>query len=131
MKFFYYCFYRITNVYFAKFEKWGSDFQTCYISSMGLVTLCQSANILSIITIPFIFDNKMYSKEMALFLVIPLYVINWFFILTKRKYMKLKERWQNENPKYKKLKGYFVVLYIVSSLILYFVMINIMANASN
>jgi cell division protein FtsL len=94
---------------------------------MGIVTLCQMVNLLSVIAIPFIVSNQTYSTKMVLLVGIPLYAINCC-VLTHKKYILLKEKWTNENHKNKKLKGYLIVLYIILSLGIYFTTLFIMAN---
>jgi hypothetical protein len=120
MKFFYYCFYRITNAYYIL------DKNDNYLSGNAIITLCQYVNFLSIISAFYILENKTYSYNIVYYTGIPLYIINWLFIFTKKKYLLVKEKWKNENPKYKQLKGWLIILYIASSLAIWFILLGVM-----
>jgi|SRR5690554_6262740 len=113
IKFYYYCFYRLTNAYKVLDE---TDPE---LASMAIVTLCQSLNILSFIAIPFIMSDSQYSKGLVVVVITSNFIINWFFILTKKKYIQLKDYWKNENTKNKKLKLYLIWVYILFSFVVY------------
>lgn len=103
-----YCFYRIANVY--KF--WLED--SYYITARGIVALCEAMNVLFMFSIVCIVFNKKYTLVFAGFIIILFCLINIFY-LTEKKYIQLQNRWKNENLKYKRLKGYLVILYILLS----------------
>ena len=120
MRFYYYCFYRLTNAYKVLDEKDPEMY------ARGLVTLCQSLNLLSLIAIPFIINNSQYPLELVVIIILLTLMINWFFVLNKKKYIQLEERWKGENVKYKKLKLYLIWFYVLLSLIVYMVTLSIM-----
>jgi hypothetical protein len=124
MKFFDYCFYRILSYYIKrKVDKHPLIYTT------GWVTLGQSCNIITIVTLfCFIFDIKYDFKTIWTCLVIIVYLINDRFLLTYKKYEKLSEIYKDE--KHKKLKGWGVFSYIIVSILL-FIAVNIPSNPTN
>lgn len=110
MRFFYYCFYRIGRAYKSK----DKDFQ---IYAQNIVSMCQGANILTLISIMYRIQGYKMPKWMIIVVLVPFLVAN-LFILNRKKYYELDERWKNEN--YQKLKGWLVLFYILSSLALCF-----------
>jgi hypothetical protein len=89
------------------------------IYSTGWVTLGQLCNILLIIRILcFIFNlNLEYNSKISVGIIsLLIYSINSFFLLTKKKYEKLAEKYKNE--KHRKIKGWGVFLYLVGSVFL-------------
>ncbi len=120
MKFFYYCFYRLTNAYKVL------DGKDPEIYARGIVTLCQSLNLLSLLSILFIINNSQYSIVfIGVFMILNL-IVN-LFILTKKKYIELEERWKEENFKCRKTKLYLIWLYVIASIVTYMVMLSVMS----
>jgi len=122
MKFFEYCFYRIHSWYVHK--KVAS---TPRIYSTNWVSFGQIFNILMFIQIfCFIIDVKFE----ILYIMLPLYIIiygmNYFVLLTEKKYEKLVEKYKEES--YKKLKGWGVFLYLISSLVVWLVCAILLKN---
>lgn len=115
MKFFDYCFYRIHYWYLKR----KIDTHPRVYSS-NWVSFGEICNILIFIQL-FLFLFKIQCK--ILFVAIPLYIIiygmNYFVLLTTKKYEKLLEKYEDET--YKMLKGWGVVLYLVGSLALFIV----------
>lgn len=111
MKFFYYCFYRISSMY-EKIEGTGS-----YLTGNVLVAGCFGFNILALIHLFLSFYEKRPTTKIVAILITVLCVLN-LFIMGEKKYLQLTERWKEE--KYKKLKGWLVVGYIILSLVLFF-----------
>ena len=105
MKFFSYCFYRISSAY--KFL----DSTGYYIYGSGVVSACQSFNTITIISVLLSFSRYKLSNEIITTTIIFYFVIN-FFLYGKDKYKKLQKRWKDE--KHKTLKGWFVFVYIIS-----------------
>lgn len=122
MKFFNYCFYRIATFYLNR----KFDYNSSLISAIGLVTFCQLGNILSLITIPYIYTKNSYSLELSLYIGIPLCIVNLFLTNVNKKYSILKDRWNEEVLKRKKINGYIVFLYVVLSTFVSFFMYYIM-----
>lgn len=119
--FFDYCFYRIArSKLFYKQDK-----KAPYLAAGVWVTMCQVWNITAIITIYHIIYNTTYD---FVFVFIPIFLIlclfNGLFFLTKNKYDKLVISYKDE--KHKKIKGWGVFLYVISSILLWvFVMIKL------
>jgi hypothetical protein len=113
--FFEYCFYRIHFLYVHK--KIASD-PNIYAS--GLVSGCQLFNVLTIINIFQIFTNSTYDGDIKFLIwsiALPIFLINYFILLTEKKYIKLKEKYKEENNR--KLKGWGVALYESLSILIY------------
>ena len=122
MKFFNYCFYRISKAY----SKWEPNIY--HISGMAVVNLCQLFNLMSLITIIFIILKIKFPPEFILYIGLPIFIISNFFISSEKKYLQLAKKWENENPKYIKLKGYLILLYVLLSLVIYALLLYIMYN---
>ena len=110
MKFFYYCFYRISRAY----EKLETD---AHLTGNIIVAMCFSFNVLALTSVSLSFAEKGLTIPIIATVIIFFSVLN-LFIMNKKKYLQLSERWQNE--KHKKLKGWLVVGYIVLSLVFFF-----------
>lgn len=111
MKFFNYCFYRISSAY--KFI----DSTGYYIYGNGVVSASQSFNVLTLISI-FIYVIEEKQKPSYALIVGALIFITNLFLYDKNKYNKLSEQWKDE--KHKTLKGWLVFAYVVASLVLFF-----------
>lgn len=111
MKFFNYCFYRISSAY--KFL----DNTGYYISGNVIVSACQSFNTIALFLVLFsLIDIKL--TQTAIILIGVFFVIINLFLYDKKKYNKLSEQWKDE--KHKTLKGWLVFAYVVASLVLFF-----------
>jgi hypothetical protein len=117
MNLFYYCFYRIAN---SKFYK-VLDANYGYIYAWGIISLCQAWNILTLLSIPYMYIRKMYDIKVVGCTMILVGIINLIFFLTEKKYYQLKERWKDEDKKQKAVRGWLIALYVVSSAIMFFV----------
>lgn len=114
MSFFYYCFYRISSAY--KYL----DSKDYHIYGGVIVSGCQAFNLLSILSIVFYLLGLKQSKLIIVFVIISFCILN-LFILDKKKYAELNERWKSESNKM--VRGYFVLAYIVISILTYFMML--------
>jgi hypothetical protein len=113
MKLFDYCFYRIHSVYIHKKIDKHPRIYAC-----GWTSFSQLCNMLSVVLLfCFVFNLKYDFKIIILTLTIGIYVTNYFFLLTEKKYKELTKKYKEE--KNKKLKGWLVFLYIFGSLLLY------------
>ncbi|HOF16994.1 MAG TPA: hypothetical protein PLF32_08855 [Bacteroidales bacterium] len=111
--FFYYVFYKSSKFY----KSWGEN-NNYYISGKFSLFLALCANILTLIGL-FCFILKIrYSIEVVFGIWILLFILS-FFVLNKKKYEELEEKYKNE--KNSKIKDWLVFSYIVGSVILYFV----------
>lgn len=113
MRFFYYCFYRICRAYKSK----DKDFQ---IYAQNAVSMCQAFNIISIIFIVGCFKGFRPTTTPLIAILLSIAIIN-LFILNRKKYYELDERWKNE-PR-QKLKGWLVLSYVLGSVALLFISI--------
>jgi len=120
IKFYYYCFYRLTNAYKVLDEKDPEIFAS------GLLSLCISFNILSLFSIPLILCEIQYSLYIVAIVVVLFILLGFLFVFTKKRYLLLIELWKNESPKYKKIRLYLIWIYVIISLIIYFIMVGIM-----
>jgi len=111
MRFFYYCFYRISKAY----EWWESN---PYMAGNALVAIFFAFNILSVLSFLLVIIGNTLSNKIIIITIISCAVIN-LFIMTKKKYEQFCERWKDE--KYKTFKGSIVILYIVATFLLFFV----------
>ncbi len=113
-KFYNYCFYRLANA-----TKSWIDYSPQWAAA--IIAFTQGLNIFSIINIALILftEDKTMSGETSLYISIPLFILNIFFIFTTNKYNQLEKRWESESSKYKKLKIYLIWLYILLSFIVF------------
>ena len=112
--FFDYCFYRIsTSWYYRKIEP-----STPYIWVCGQVTGCEVFNIMTLINVYHLINHSTYNFEIVFIpILIIVAMVNIFVLLTQKKYEFLIEHYKDE--KHKKLKGWGVFLYVISSLFLF------------
>jgi ABC-type multidrug transport system fused ATPase/permease subunit len=112
-KLFCYVFYRASKFY----KSWGES-NNYYISGKFLLFLALCANVLTLIGLFCLLLKIKYSIEVVCATWFVFCILS-FFILNEKKYEELAEKYKNE--KNSKLKGWLVFLYIISSVILYFV----------
>jgi hypothetical protein len=97
------------------------------IYSTNWVSFGQVCNILSFIQILCFIINVKFEM---IFVLIPLYIviygINYFFLLTDKKYEKLLEIYKYE--KHKRIKGWGVFLYLIGSLVIWLACIFLLKN---
>jgi len=107
-----YCYYRISRFY----ENWGEK-DVCYTGSIiifgsfGFYLLSLLAFIFSVFKIKF--SIVLIGSILCICVIISLFFIN------KLKYKELKQLYKDE--KHRKLKGWIVFLYLISSVILFFI----------
>ena len=116
IKFFEYCFYRISAFYDKKV------YSPPFAYSITWVSFPQTCNIITVINL-FCFIVKLkYDFHLIILLacyfivIITTFVINGF-LLTEKKYKELIKRYKNE--KHKKIKGWGVFLYVICSMFLF------------
>ena len=107
--FFEYCYYRIHSWYIVhKVDR------TPRIYSTHWVSFGQTSNVITLIC-PLCYCLNI--KVEFLFIFFPIHIIhcwlNYSFLLTEKKYQELTEKYKNE--KHKKLKGWGVFFYLLSS----------------
>jgi len=112
MRFFNYCFYRISSAYKLL------DSTGYFISGNVIVSSCQAFNSITLLSIMFFLIEVELTKIIIIFTGLIFVIIN-LFILDKNKYIELSEKWKDE--KFKTLKGWLVFLYVLISLVLFFV----------
>lgn len=112
MRFFNYCFYRISHAY--KFL----DSTGYYISGSMIVSACQAFNVIALFSILFSISKINLSKPIIIVIGV-LFVIMNIFLYDKNKFYKFHEQWENET--HKTTKGWLVFIYVVASLVLFFV----------
>jgi len=111
LHFFEYCFYRCVS---SKFNQKLDKEEYLDIAPSVWITLCQTCNITTLITIFYILVDTKFDFEIVIpSICIPLFLINTLFLLTRKKYEALKIRYKDE--KNKKLRGWGVVSYIILS----------------
>jgi hypothetical protein len=113
---FYYCYYRIAKAYRVLDEK---DY-----CMYGCAVLFSTFSLIILSFLSFIFFLLHKKIDAYLFGIIAVIIttLSAFFI-NKKKYAELEEVYKNE--KHSKLKGWLVFLYIIASVILFFVSINV------
>jgi len=113
--FFEYCFYRSAKFY----KSWGEN-NNFYISGKFSLFLALCCNTLTLIVLIYSLLGTKYSINIVYLVWILLSVLS-FFVLNKKKFAELAEKYKDE--KNSKLKGWLVFTYIVGSVILFFVSI--------
>lgn len=107
-----YIFYRIYLYYGSKRDAIPK------FSSIVVLTVVQNLNFLTFVS-PFISNiNITVLKISSLVLSLILFFVNYFFIIKNFDY--IKSKWENENIKEKKRRGFLVTIYIIGSIILCF-----------
>jgi len=105
---FYYMFYRISKF----FVKYDLETFNPEINSGGIISLMQSFNIIAILY--FVFSVKMTLSLSILIPAVPL-TLNWFVLLTGKKLKELEIKWDGEDHKTKRRRGFLIVLYMLCS----------------
>lgn len=113
---FYYVFYRASKFY----EIWGE--KNGYISGRAVVFMSIGSIILSVMifVLHHLFNEKINTDTIWIIIIITTILS---FFLKRKKYEELAEKYKNE--KNSKLKGWLVFLYLVGSVILYFVSMHV------
>lgn len=116
MKTFFYIYYRISKAY--KFFD-GEDY-----CMYGSAVLLLSLGCIALSLLAFLFSLLGLTLDLTLVwgVVLIIFVLSIIFT-NKRKYLELEEQYKTE--KYRRLKGWLVFLYIIASIALYFVSLNV------
>lgn len=114
--FFEYCFYRSAKFY----KRWEHSY---HVSGKFALFLALYANVLTLISIFCAIFDTSYGLDI-IYLIGGLFGILQFFILDKRKYKELEKRYKGE--KNSKLKGWLVFAYIVISVVVYALSLELM-----
>lgn len=113
MKFFDYIYYRLYSTY----RKWRDPDPWIYASM--LVALMQFLNLLVIYLIVDVLINTSTNlKPVIIVLFVVLIGLNFQRYSKVKPYEKLKGLWKDEQQELKKKKGWFIVLYIILSVLL-------------
>lgn len=113
MKYFDYIYYRVYNTY----QKWRE--QDPWIYASMLVALMQFLNLLVIYLIVDVLINTSTNlKPVIIVLFVVLIGLNFQRYSKVKPYEKLKGLWKDEQQVLKKKKGWFIVLYIILSVLL-------------
>lgn len=113
MKYFDYIYYRVYNTY----QKWRE--QDPWIYASMLVALMQFLNLLVIYLIVDVLINTSTNlKPVIIVLFVVLIGLNFQRYSKVKPYEKLKGLWKDEQQELKKKKGWFIVLYIILSVLL-------------
>jgi len=107
VKLFDYVFFRIYEYY----KSYGSDLTHQY--SSGLVSLIQGLTIVTGIGLTsLVWPKLMFTKNYyALFIFIPIMIINWYRYERNFSYEKWSEKWKNEKKHLRTRKGWLIVVY--------------------
>ena len=115
-KLFYYCYYRIAKAY----SWWEKDY--CIVGSMVLFSAL-AFYTLSLLAVVVYLLNKQLNLIIIKTTIIAFCAVSIFFISPKR-FNKLAELYKDE--KNHKLKGWLVFLFIIFSVVLYFVLLYVL-----
>jgi hypothetical protein len=115
LEFFDYVYYKSVKFY-SKTDKAGAG-----ITGLSVMSLMHFCNIYSIFMVVCLLVNKNIDVgKLSVLALLALLLIANFIRYNKLTYGLLKERWDNEDKKLKRRKGWLVVLYICSSFIMCF-----------
>jgi len=116
---FYYVFYRISKFY-VKYDIEGLPLEMSNpeIYSNGWTSLMQSFNVISILYFVFGIDLTMI---ISIFVFGSILIMN-MILLTEKKLKELEIRWDGEDYKTKRKRGFLVVLYVLVSVLLFICM---------
>lgn len=116
MKFYDYCFYRLSDYYKKKRDS------AAEITGSILVSLIQFFTILDIFVIlRWVWEFPMpegINKYWALPIIITLPIINWFRYVKPKKYREFRKQWRQEDVSKRKMKGWLIVLYLAVSIVI-------------
>jgi uncharacterized membrane-anchored protein len=111
-----YCYYRISKAY----RFW--DEKDYWLGGRSVLFTCFSSHFLCLLAFVFSLFGKKFNSTIIILIVVCFFVLSLFFY-HKRKYVELEKQYKNE--KHSKLKGWLVFLYVIGSLVLFFVAINV------
>lgn len=92
------------------------------LAAIGLLSIIECVNVLTLLNIIYISLNKSDEIPGSVMLVfgIPLLIILNFFRYNRFvTYQKLQKRWGEEKSKMRSIRGFFMILYFILSVILY------------
>ncbi len=113
MKYFDYIYYRVYSTY----QKWREPDPWIYASI--LVALMQFLNLLVIyLIVDELFNTSTNLKPVIVVLIVALIGLNFQRYSKVKSFEKLKDLWKEEQKEIKKKKGWFIVLYIITSVLL-------------
>lgn len=114
LKFFDYLFYRATN------SKWYQTVapKDTFAWGLGFTAICELFNIGLFLNIYGIIYKRIFSEIELLIIGTPILIFN-IFRLTEKRYLFLREKYKDDP--HRKKKGWFLVLYIVLTYLLYFI----------
>lgn len=113
MKYFDYIYYRVYSTY----QKWREPDPWIYASI--LVALMQFLNLLVIYLIADeLINTSTNLKPVIVVLIVALIGLNFQRYSKVKSFEKLKDLWKEEQKEIKKKKGWFIVLYIITSVLL-------------
>lgn len=113
MKYFDYIYYRVYSTY----KKWKEPNPWIYASM--LVALMQFLNLLVIyLIVDELINTSTNLKPVIIVLIVLLIGLNFQRYNKVKPYEKLKDSWKNEQKELKKKMGWFIVLYIIISVLL-------------
>lgn len=113
MKYFDYIYYRVYSTY----QKWREPDPWIYASI--LVALMQFLNLLVIyLIVDELINTSTNLKPVIVVLIVALIGFNFQRYSKVKSFEKLKDLWKEEQKEIKKKKGWFIVLYITTSVLL-------------
>ncbi len=113
MKYFDYIYYRVYSTY----QKWREPDPWIYASI--LVALMQFLNLLVIyLIVDELINTSTNLKPVIVVLIVALIGLNFQRYSKVKSFEKLKDLWKEEQKEIKKKKGWFIVLYIITSVLL-------------
>lgn len=104
-------FYRIEQVY-KIFDKFGSN---GIYSPTLLISGCQMFNVIYILSL---FNLAKTSIWLFIIISLSLLIFNELYTFSRKKRETFADRWKDEKPLKKKVKGVLIILYIIASFIL-------------
>ncbi len=113
MKYFDYIYYRVYSTY----QRWREPDPWIYASI--LVALMQFLNLLVIyLIVDELINTSTNLKPVIVVLIVALIGLNFQRYSKVKSFEKLKDLWKEEQKEIKKKKGWFIVLYIITSVLL-------------
>ena len=121
LKFYKYCFYRITRFWDHPVHYSLSYDPTHLISSMGIVSLLQISNLNTLLILPVLLLGHQLSANLLWIIVVAIAVFNVFILNKEKLYDDCEARWKDEPPKARKRNRWLLIAYFVASAVLMFV----------
>lgn len=125
LKFYKYCFYRITRFwdhpvhYSLSYDPLTQKVDPTHLTSaMAIVSLLQISNLNTLLVLPVALLGQKLSANLLWIIVVAVGVFNIFILNKEKLYDDCEARWKDEPPKARKRNRWLLIAYFVASAVL-------------